>query len=88
MSIVLINFDCGCGEHYKTVEAASAHVDATGHTLNVAGSVSPTERRVRVAKAPSTRTASVHTVRPQQFVPDADDKTVNFSNLRARLGRV
>jgi hypothetical protein len=30
-----IKFNCGCGEQFKSLEEAAAHVGKTGHTINV-----------------------------------------------------
>jgi len=92
MAIVSISYDCGCRTHCRTVEEAVAHVDATGHTLCVAGQVRPSVRKVRPVKAfsaPPART-SQHSGRPRQAGTQSEPglgTQTDFNSLRARIRR-
>ena len=92
MATVIIHYDCGCGFHGKTVEEATEHADRLKHTINVAGMIISSERKVRTSIS-SSHTPSLPRLRTVKPVLDAApievqaDDNVGFSNLRARLQR-
>jgi hypothetical protein len=91
MSIVNINYACGCRFQCKTVEEAIFHADLSGHEINVLGTVKPSERRVRTRHASSA--SYTGSVRPQQVAKTPVEveyervEAEDFHSLRARLGR-
>lgn len=97
MAIVDISYNCGCGFHALTVEAAIAHVDNNKHTLGVIGSVKSSVRKVRTAKASSysdTHADSRGSRPPARKLALAAtpagvlvDPMTNFGDLRARMQR-
>ena len=86
MAIVSINYDCGCRFHGKTVEEAIAHVDETGHELNVAGVVKPSVQKVRNTSSsyPVKRQSRPRTNYEQTLDLQAED-TVDFGKLRDQI---
>jgi len=88
MAIVNINYDCGCGYHAKTVEEAARHADDSHHTLNVAGTVRSSERKVRkIAASPHVFVGPrLRTPRSVPITAEVEEEhKVDFGDLRARL---
>ena len=84
MANVNIQYSCGCGQLFNTLEAAMTHCDGSGHTMTVSGKVKPdVPAKLRKKLSGTSMGLQRQTMRQEESMYDK----AKFIALKAKLGR-